>query len=192
MLPEIIHRSEIFWQEIVFVLIYIFSTKKIIHESSLRRCDKSEFFPYKNKHFYIFYLQNFVNYFFSPTLMFIDIKSSIIYRISCSIPHQNKQPFWKSNSPHLQQGAIGFWSRNFKQSDCRKSNGQTKILTNTWWSDWKWRFERLRIATKLFKEDDVIKISTLLYTIGGKVSMCLHSLPLTTKKYYTFIRDIHS
>ena len=66
--------------------------------------------------------------------MFIDIKSSIIYRIPCSVvSQQNKQPFWKSNSPHLQHRAIGFWSRNFNQSDCRKSNGQTNILTNKIW-----------------------------------------------------------
>ena len=30
----------------------------------------------------------------------------------------------------LQVRAIGFWSRNLKQTECRKSNGQTKILTN--------------------------------------------------------------
>ena len=74
MFRKIIHRSERFWQEIVFVLIYFLYTNTI-HKSSLRRFDKSEFFPHKNKHFYIFYLQNFVNYFFSPSLMFIDIKS---------------------------------------------------------------------------------------------------------------------
>ena len=50
-------------------------------------------FPHKNKHFYKFYLQNFVNHFFLPSLVFIDIKSFIIYRISCSTPQQNKQPF---------------------------------------------------------------------------------------------------
>ena len=36
------------------------------------------------------------------------------------------------------------------------------------WPDWKRRFERYRIATKLFKEDDDIQISTLLYTMGNE------------------------
>ena len=98
MLHKIIHRSERFLQEIVFVLIYFMYTKTI-RKSSLRRLDKSEFFPHKNKHFYTFYLKNFVNKFFSPSMMSIDIKSSIIYRISYSVSQQNKQPFWKSDSP---------------------------------------------------------------------------------------------
>ena len=54
--------------------------------------------------------------------MFIDIKFAIICRISCTIPQQNDQPFWKSN--------IGFLSRYFNQSQCRKSCSHTKILTN--------------------------------------------------------------
>jgi hypothetical protein len=39
---------------------------------------------------------------------------------------------------------------------------------DTRWPDWKRRFERYRIATKLFKEDDDIQISTLLYIMGNE------------------------
>ena len=39
---------------------------------------------------------------------------------------------------------------------------------DTRWPDWKRRFERYRIATKLFKEDDDIQISTLLCTMGNE------------------------
>ena len=34
------------------------------------------------------------------------------------------------------------------------------------WSEWKRRFERYRVATKLFQEDEEIQVSTLLYTMG--------------------------
>ena len=50
MVRKIIHRSERFWQEIVFVLIYFLYTKTI-HKSSIRRFDKSEFFPHKTNFF---------------------------------------------------------------------------------------------------------------------------------------------
>ncbi|CAB4036486.1 Retrovirus-related Pol poly from transposon opus, partial [Paramuricea clavata] len=41
---------------------------------------------------------------------------------------------------------------------------------DTCWPDWKRRFERYRIAKKLFKEDEDIQISTLLYTMGNESS----------------------
>ena len=59
MLHKIIHWSERFWQEIVFVLIYI-SYALTFHKSLPCRFDISDrVFPHKNKHFYTFYLQNF-------------------------------------------------------------------------------------------------------------------------------------
>ena len=40
------------------------------------------------------------------------------------------------------------------------------MKADTQWSEWKRRFERYRIATKLFQENDEIQVSTLLYTMG--------------------------
>jgi len=34
------------------------------------------------------------------------------------------------------------------------------------WPDWKQRFERFRCATKLNKEDEVLQINALIYTMG--------------------------
>ena len=34
------------------------------------------------------------------------------------------------------------------------------------WLDWKQRFERFRCATKLDKEDEVLQINALIYTMG--------------------------
>ena len=56
-------------------------------------------------------------------------------------------------------------------------------------SEWKRRFERFRIATKLFKEDDVIQISTLLYTIGRESEYVFTQFAFDEKKArdYTFV-----
>jgi hypothetical protein len=37
------------------------------------------------------------------------------------------------------------------------------------WTDWKQRFARFRIATKLHKEDGQIQISCLIYALGRQV-----------------------
>jgi uncharacterized protein YcnI len=34
------------------------------------------------------------------------------------------------------------------------------------WPEWKQRFERYRIATKLNKEDNEIQVSTFIYSMG--------------------------
>ena len=114
MLHKIIHRSERFWQEIVFVLVYLMYTKTI-RKLSLRRFDKSEFFPHQNQHFYTFYLQKYVNKFVSPSMMFIDIKSSIIYRISCpvrSVHCKTSSHFEKVRVPTCNRG-LSVFGREF-------------------------------------------------------------------------------
>ena len=37
------------------------------------------------------------------------------------------------------------------------------------WPDWKQRFERFRCATKLNKEDKVLQINAVIYTVGKEV-----------------------
>ena len=63
------------------------------------------------------------------------------------------------------------------------------MKADTRWPDWKRRFERYRIATKLFKEDEDIKTSTLLYTMGSKSEYVFTQFALDEKEAgdYTFV-----
>lgn len=62
---------------------------------------------------------------------------------------------------------------------------------DTRWPDWKRRFERYQIATKLFKEDEDIQISTLLYTMGNESEYVFTQFALDEKeaKDYAFVLD---
>ena len=51
---------------------------------------------------------------------------------------------------------------------------------------WKWRFERYRIVTKLSKEDKVIQVSKLLYTMGNESKYVFTQFALDEKVWWTF------
>ena len=57
------------------------------------------------------------------------------------------------------------------------------------WPEWKQRFERYRIATKLNKEDNEIQISTLIYSMGAEAEHIFRSFAFKdeTKEDYNSV-----
>ncbi len=56
------------------------------------------------------------------------------------------------------------------------------------WPEWRRRFERYRIATKLNKETAEIQINTLVYTMGEDADNILDTLPLTEENRMDYDR----
>ena len=50
------------------------------------------------------------------------------------------------------------------------------------WPEWKKRFKRYRIASKLFKEAGDIQVNTLLYTLGPEREHIFSQLGLTEEE----------
>ena len=65
------------------------------------------------------------------------------------------------------------------------------------WPDWKQRFERFRCATKLNKEDEVLQINALIYTMGKEAEHVFnlkrsHLLRATKRRTPRSLRNLTS
>ena len=45
------------------------------------------------------------------------------------------------------------------------------------WPEWKQRFERFRVATKLNQESEDVQISSLVYSMGTEAEHMMKSIP---------------
>ena len=62
---------------------------------------------------------------------------------------------------------------------------------DTCWPDWKQRFERYRIATKLFKEDEFIQVGTLLYRVNPESEFVFTLFELNEKDSESYSSSIN-
>ena len=56
----------------------------------------------------------------------------------------------------------------------------------TTWPEWKERFLRFRLATKLHKEDSDVQLSSLIYAMGRQAEQVLKSFNLTSAQQAEF------
>jgi hypothetical protein len=57
------------------------------------------------------------------------------------------------------------------------------------WTDWKQRFARFRIATKLHKEDGKIQISSLIYALGREAEHIFRTFVFNKERRKSMIKS---